>query len=457
MKISIIFYNFAKILSINLFFYKTMKKLFFSSIIILSTFAMNSCKPEVITPEPPEPPEQKPAKIVINEVYSRGETDNQYGEFDWVELYNDGDLEGDVSGFKLYDEDKSESKIVILPEGTKIAAKGFLLVEVAKATETYDGFGLGSGGDKVFLLDNEGVMLDSVAFGALSPDEAFARKPDGSTTFAIQLPTPNASNNSVVATPMIINISHQPVSPTDEDNVVIIASIFGDNLTKKVVEWKVNDVAQTPVTMEVAAEINMPNAFKATISAQAANAVVEYTIVAENSAGARAELSGNYTVRSSDFIDYTGLVINEIDGNGKFIEFYNSSANAISLAGVTLVKNEEQTWWTGDAGLSIAANGRYTIAQQGGALGADVYSGASGISPKKTLKFELKQPDCTTIIDQFARVKSDNALDANCTPDYGQSPQYSFSRCPDGGEFGLATPSCNSANPATAAGQIVTN
>jgi spore coat protein CotH len=45
-----------------------------------------------------------------------------------------------------------------------------------------------------------------------------------------------------------------------------------------------------------------------------------------------------------------------------------------------------------------------------------------------------------------------------CLPDYGKSdPKYSFSRCPDGtGDFGLAVPSCNAANPGTAAGPIVT-
>ncbi|MDR1783538.1 MAG: lamin tail domain-containing protein [Dysgonamonadaceae bacterium] len=155
-------------------------------------------------------------------------------------------------------------------------------------------------------------------------------------------------------------------------------------------------------------------------------------------------------------ISYTGLVINEIDGNGKFIELYNSSDKEISLKGVEIIKNETGSWWTG-GDVKIAAKGRYTIAQTGQTIaGSNEQTGTSGISPKKTIKFELIIGE--TLIDSFSRVKADGALDANCTPDYGSEPKYSFSRCPDGtGSFGLAVPSCGAANPATAAGTIVTN
>jgi hypothetical protein len=73
------------------------------------------------------------------------------------------------------------------------------------------------------------------------------------------------------------------------------------------------------------------------------------------------------------------------------------------------------------------------------------------------VRFDLIAPNASMSIDAFARVKADNVLDADCTPDYGSGTKYSFSRCPDGGAFGLAVPSCNSANPATAAGNIETN
>ena len=52
---------------------------------------------------------------------------------------------------------------------------------------------------------------------------------------------------------------------------------------------------------------------------------------------------------SDGIIDATAsaLVINEIDGNGKFVEIYNNSDKELSLEGVTLHKNEKGTWCTG--------------------------------------------------------------------------------------------------------------
>lgn len=150
------------------------------------------------------------------------------------------------------------------------------------------------------------------------------------------------------------------------------------------------------------------------------------------------------------------LVINEIDGNGKFVEIYNNTNGELSLEGLTLHKNGSGTWWTGSAGTKIAAKGYYTIAQTGETPeGAIEQTGASGISPKQCLKFELKDSK-GSLLDEFVRTKDGAAFGDSCTPDYGKGTAYSFSRCPDGtGGFGLAVPSCNKANPATSAGAIV--
>jgi len=137
------------------------------------------------------------------------------------------------------------------------------------------------------------------------------------------------------------------------------------------------------------------------------------------------------------------LSLNEVDGNGKFVEIYNKSAAAVSLEGVTLVKNESGVWWTGAAGLTISAGGYYVVAQSGGTTTFDENTGASGISPKQTLKFELKNSS-GDVIDQFSRgVTPWGTAISDVTPN-------SFSRCPDGtGDFKLATPSPKAANPAT--------
>jgi len=149
------------------------------------------------------------------------------------------------------------------------------------------------------------------------------------------------------------------------------------------------------------------------------------------------------------------LVINEVDGNGKFVEIYNNGTEPVSLIGLTLVKNESGAWWTGGVSATIAAGGFYTVAQSGGAAGADEYTGANGISPKQNLKFELKKAD-GTVIDEFVRTNG-GTWGSAVTPDYGSGTPYSFSRCPDGtGSFQLAVPSCNAANNPSQ-GDIVSN
>jgi len=144
-------------------------------------------------------------------------------------------------------------------------------------------------------------------------------------------------------------------------------------------------------------------------------------------------------------VDYTKLVINEVDGNGKFVEIYNKGTESLSLTSVYLVKNESGTWWTGAAGTTISAGGYYVIAQSGGTAIFDEATGANGISPKQTLKFELKNPN-GNVIDQFSRgVAPWGTAISDVSPN-------SFSRCPDGtGSFELATPSPKAANPATGA------
>ena len=139
--------------------------------------------------------------------------------------------------------------------------------------------------------------------------------------------------------------------------------------------------------------------------------------------------------------DYSQLVINEVDGNGKFVEIYNNGTEDISLEKLTLIKNEKDTWWTGGAGKAIAANGYYVVAQSGSTSEFDEDTGASGISAKQTVKFELKKPN-GEVIDSFSRgVAPWGTGISDVAPN-------SFSRIPNGtGTFKLAPPSPRAANP----------
>ena len=150
------------------------------------------------------------------------------------------------------------------------------------------------------------------------------------------------------------------------------------------------------------------------------------------------------------------LVINEVDGIGKFIELYNRGLAEISLQGYTLVKNETQVWWTG-GNVSLKTGEFYTISQTGQSTGcASESTGVSGISPKQNVIFELKNP-AGVIIDKFVRTNGKGWGDG-VTPAYDDSgTNFSFSRLPDGiGSFQLAVPSCNAPNNKSE-GDIITN
>lgn len=129
--------------------------------------------------------------------------------------------------------------------------------------------------------------------------------------------------------------------------------------------------------------------------------------------------------------DYTQLRLNEISGIGeddeKFIEIYNMGDEAIDLAGVTIYKDEEESW-KGTKGKTVPAKGVFTIIGAKRTNGDDGFS--SGLSAKKTLIIQLKDKD-GKVIDTFQRGEKGSEWGADAAKVDG-----SWSRIPDGtGKF----------------------
>ncbi|MEZ6317685.1 MAG: lamin tail domain-containing protein [Phycisphaerales bacterium] len=127
-------------------------------------------------------------RVFVNEVLALNETiiTDEAGQYeDFVELYNDEDVAVDVSGMYLTDDPAFPLQWQI-PSGTVIPAKGFLLVWADN--DPADGplhatFKLSSSGETVALFHNDAggnVLLDSLTYASLDPDESFGRYPDGS-------------------------------------------------------------------------------------------------------------------------------------------------------------------------------------------------------------------------------------------------------------------------------------
>lgn len=148
--------------------------------------------------------------------------------------------------------------------------------------------------------------------------------------------------------------------------------------------------------------------------------------------------------------DYTNIVLNELNGDTKFIEIYNMGDLDLPLEGMFITKDGvegvENAKWVADATVVAPAHGYVLL------YSADVQIDHpehpenmffnSGLSAKKTVRFALYMPDGSER-DVFER---------GATGQWGQTisnvGDKSYARVPDGGDWKLADRTPNAANPA---------
>ena len=190
-------------------------KIIFALFIIPLVFTSCSRDEPFVAPPPPPPV----VNVVVNEIYSRGDTLNP----DWIEIYNPGTTSKDISGYKIYDnggQAGTKSKKVI-PAGTVLAAGAYIAIVVDVAGDT-TGFGLSSGGEKVWLENSAGSIIDSVEFPALGIDTSYGRNPNGSTNWAkLAPPTKAAANFGGTVVAVMMNEIYSRGIPTDPDWIEI--------------------------------------------------------------------------------------------------------------------------------------------------------------------------------------------------------------------------------------------
>ena len=134
-------------------------------------------------------------------------------------------------------------------------------------------------------------------------------------------------------------------------------------------------------------------------------------------------------------VDYSALRLNELNGNDKFIELYNSSDADIDIAGVYFTKDDEDTF-TAAEGTVVPAKGFLTVwSEKADALEenpglAPVFK--FGLSADKSVKIELFAPDGTSL-DVFKNLSV--SLDETWGEDdgmYDSKDKGSFARETDG-------------------------
>lgn len=139
--------------------------------------------------------------VTVNEVCSKNTayqtSDGNY--YDWIELYNSGSAEADLSGWGLSDKTEEPYRYVF-PEGTHIASGGRLLVycdsNAALTNDRIAPFGLSASGETILLTDSNGNIAHTITFGALAANTSYGQYPDGSGKFYTLECTPDKENKA---------------------------------------------------------------------------------------------------------------------------------------------------------------------------------------------------------------------------------------------------------------------
>jgi len=130
--------------------------------------------------------------IVINEILAKSSSETKT---EWVELFNKGDKEADISNWSV--RDSKDRDPFIIPAGTVIVAGGFLVVEYDETGENGFTFGLGNE-DAVRLLNGSDAIADSVQWtdGDIAEDQSYGRIPDGTGEFRLLVSVTKGKSNS---------------------------------------------------------------------------------------------------------------------------------------------------------------------------------------------------------------------------------------------------------------------
>lgn len=146
------------------------------------------------------------AGLAINEVESNAD------DTDWVELVNTSSAAIDLSGWRFLDSDSSHTAWT-LPQGSTIAAGGYLVVDQETTTRPGFDFGLG-GADAVRLYDPSGALALRYAWTTHAA-VTYGSCPDGSGTLVDTTASTKGKPNDCSSPVRINEVESQDGNPGD--------------------------------------------------------------------------------------------------------------------------------------------------------------------------------------------------------------------------------------------------
>ncbi len=154
------------------------------------------------------------ATVVLNEISAHTDTfeDPPFETNDRIELYNPTAFDITLNGWYMSDDLDDVQKWAV-PEGTVVPARGFVLFDEDDFhPDRIAGFGLDKAGEEV-VLAAPGRIADAIRYKGQLNGISLGRYPDGTGTWLMTEPTPEAPNRVFEETLWISELMYNPPAP----------------------------------------------------------------------------------------------------------------------------------------------------------------------------------------------------------------------------------------------------
>lgn len=231
-------------------------------------------------------------------------------------------------------------------------------------------------------------------------------------TLALCIPVSCVKDEIYEGPASISDVKFAPEAVTPKDDVTVSATITDlRDVTSATIKYFTNiGGSASSITMTKSSG----DTYVGVIPRQADQTEVSFTILATNTLGFTAESPVKSYKVAAVVIDYSGLRLNELNGNDKFIELYNNGKTDIPLEGVFIQKDGETNWTCDDRTLAPGAflllYSEDVVADHPEIPAELIFH--SGLSAKKAVRVQLFNPAGSSL-DDFNLVTCVKKADAS--------------------------------------------